>query len=295
MKHFIFNLADGNREQATAFLRAESWVLGSDERHCDSLAAGDLVLIHVAKPRCEFIGHARLASAFRDWTPLESDAFPYGRSSGVLLADVHEWRRSVPLDAVVHRIDPTASNLYVQGNAAGFRSGIVLITAEEYAAALALNRETVLAPMTESEFVSFVATAIPAYADDKVRSGQWASEQSLELSRTAFDELLPQGRDTADNHLFTVLDDGGRAVGTLWLAVKEQAGKHIGYIYDVRIQPEFRRGGHATRALNAVEDEARKLGLSGIALHVFGHNVGARALYEAVGYKATNINMFKAL
>lgn len=45
------------------------------------------------------------------------------------------------LDVAVHRIDPTASNPYVQGNAAGFRSGIVLITAEEYATVVALSRE----------------------------------------------------------------------------------------------------------------------------------------------------------
>jgi hypothetical protein len=141
MKHFIFNLSDGDREQATSFLRAEMWALGREERHCNALAPGDLVLIHVAKPRCEFIGRAELATAFRDWTPSESEACPDGGSSGVLLAVVEEWPRAVPLDVVVHRIDPTASNPYVQGNAAGFRSGIVQITAEEYAATVALSRE----------------------------------------------------------------------------------------------------------------------------------------------------------
>ncbi len=140
MKHFIFNLSDGDREQATSFLRAERWALGHDERHCSALAPGDLVLIHVAKPRFEFIGRAELATAFRDWAPLESGACPYGRS-GVLLAHVEEWPRAVPLDVVVHRIDPTASNPYVQQNAAGFRSSIVLITAEEYATAVALSHE----------------------------------------------------------------------------------------------------------------------------------------------------------
>jgi hypothetical protein len=117
------------------------WALERDERHCDALALGDLVLIDVAKPRCEFIGRAELATAFRDWTTLESQACPDGRSGGVLLADVEEWPRAVPLDAVVHRIDPTASNPYVQGNAAGFRSGIVLITAEEYTSVVTLSCE----------------------------------------------------------------------------------------------------------------------------------------------------------
>jgi hypothetical protein len=48
----------------------------------------------------------------------------------------------VPLDVAVQRIDPTASNPYVQANAAGFRSGVVQITAEEYATVVALSRSS---------------------------------------------------------------------------------------------------------------------------------------------------------
>ena len=66
---------------------------------------------------------------------------PDRRPGGVLLADVEEWSHAVSLDIAVRRIDPAASNPYVQGNAAGFRAGIVLITAEEYAAVVALSRE----------------------------------------------------------------------------------------------------------------------------------------------------------
>jgi len=64
------------------------WALVSDERHRNALAPGDLVLIRVAKPRCEFVGRAELAIALRDWTPSESESCPDGRSSGVLLGDV---------------------------------------------------------------------------------------------------------------------------------------------------------------------------------------------------------------
>ncbi|MGB3426872.1 MAG: GNAT family N-acetyltransferase [Burkholderiaceae bacterium] len=153
----------------------------------------------------------------------------------------------------------------------------------------------VLVPMSDAEYATFAATSVVAYAADKVASGQWAAEPSLELARKALDDLLPQGRQSADNYLFSVLDDQARRVGTLWIGVKEQAGRRIAYIYDLRIAPECRRRGHARRALAAAEGEARKLGLGGIGLHVFGHNGGARALYEALGYRATNITMFKPL
>jgi len=41
----------------------------------------------------------------------------------------------------VQRIDPTASNPYVQANAAGFRAGVVQITVKEYDTVLALHDE----------------------------------------------------------------------------------------------------------------------------------------------------------
>lgn len=149
--------------------------------------------------------------------------------------------------------------------------------------------------MSDEQYAAFITTSIAGYADDKVTSGQWAVDQSLELSRKVYEDLLPQGRQTADNYLFSVLDDQATAVGTLWIGMKEFAGKRAAYIYDIWVSPEYRRRGHATRALAAAEEEARKLGLCGIGLHVFGHNSEARALYEALGYRATNINMFKPL
>jgi len=117
------------------------WGVGRDERHRDTLAAGDLALIYLAT-EAEFIGRAELATAVHDWTPSEAEAYPGDSPSGVLLAHVEEWDAAVPMDIVVDRIDPTASNPLVQANAAaGFRIGVVRITGDEYAAALTLSRE----------------------------------------------------------------------------------------------------------------------------------------------------------
>jgi ribosomal protein S18 acetylase RimI-like enzyme len=84
-------------------------------------------------------------------------------------------------------------------------------------------------------------------------------------------------------------------VGTLWIAIQARGTQRVAYVYDVVIGPEHRRRGHAERAFKALEQEAVGLGLSGIALHVFGHNHGAQALYAKLGFVATNINLFKSL
>ena len=139
MRHFIFNLAHGDRERAAWFLHEKKWAIGRDERHRDALAPGDLVLVFIAPTR-EFVGRARLATAFLD--PIPSDGATSGPAvCGVLLDDVEEWTTGVPLDVAVQRIDPTASNPYVQANAAGFRAGAVQITVSEYETVMALHEE----------------------------------------------------------------------------------------------------------------------------------------------------------
>jgi hypothetical protein len=137
MAHYIFNVTDGDRQHVRAHLRARRWGVGRDERHRDALASGDLALVYLAAAG-EFVARVELATAVHEWTQTSPGDSP----SGVLLSQVEEWDPAVPMAAVVQRIDPTGSNPIVQANAAtGFRARVVLITADEYAAAVALARE----------------------------------------------------------------------------------------------------------------------------------------------------------
>jgi hypothetical protein len=142
MPHYLFNFADGDREQASLLLRARMWGIGRQERYRDALAPGDLALIYLPAPEAEFIGRAELATAVHDWSASEAEAYPGDSPSGVLLSHVEEWDPAVSMATVVQRIDPTASNPLVQENAAtGFRTGVSRITDGEYENALDLSRE----------------------------------------------------------------------------------------------------------------------------------------------------------
>jgi len=149
--------------------------------------------------------------------------------------------------------------------------------------------------MTKSEYATWVEETIPAYAADKVASGQWSADESLELSKKENKELLPLGLETPENHFFTVIDSENIPVGMLWFAVKTKFNARVAYIFDINVRPERQRQGHALRAFQALETEVKNLGLAGIALHVFGHNVGAQALYAKLGFQPTNISLYKPL
>jgi hypothetical protein len=109
------------------------WGLGPDQPHRDALTTGDLVLIYLAAPEREFIGRAQLASAARDWTAAEAQAYPGDARGGVVLSRVEEWNPPVPVDAVLAQIDPA------ENARADFEAGVVRITAGEYQAAMAVS------------------------------------------------------------------------------------------------------------------------------------------------------------
>jgi len=81
----------------------------------------------------------------------------------------------------------------------------------------------------------------------------------------------------------------------IWLGRIMQGTKPAMFIYDFVIDEAHRRKGYGEQAMLAAEVQATALGYDTIALHVFGHNHAARALYEKLGYEITNINMAKKL
>lgn len=154
---------------------------------------------------------------------------------------------------------------------------------------------TTLRRMCETEFTSWLVRSLPDYAAQKVASGQWTQEESEELSRAEHSKLLPFGLATEGNHFFSIEAATGQTVGMLWFAVQAKFGLPIAYVYQVEIDAEHQRRGYARGAFIALEKEIAAMGLQGIALHVFGHNAGARLLYEGLGFEPTNIHLFKRL
>ena len=149
--------------------------------------------------------------------------------------------------------------------------------------------------MTHAEFSAWLEETIPHYADDKVASGQWSRAEALEKSRGEFARLLPAGLETSDHFFRAIVDEAGARVGVLWFARSVTPRGDVAFVYDVAIEPDARRKGHAAAAFAALEREVVELGMTGVGLHVFGHNHAARALYEKLGFTTTDVSLFKAL
>lgn len=153
---------------------------------------------------------------------------------------------------------------------------------------------TRLEPMTQARYDAWLESTIRDYAAEKVASGNYPDDgTSLERSKAEFDRLLPHARETEGHELRSMVDDEGRDVGYLWFTIEDRPPGRVVFIYDIAVEPEFRRRGHAQAALAYTEAYAREHGCVGVSLHVFGHNTGARALYLKAGYEETNVIMLK--
>jgi ribosomal protein S18 acetylase RimI-like enzyme len=151
-----------------------------------------------------------------------------------------------------------------------------------------------LRPITAAEFPAFVAASKAGYAEGIELHGGQTHEAALQKAEADFPAVLPLGLDTPGHSIFVVEADGA-AVGRLWLAEREMAGRKVLYVYDISIHPEHRGRGYGRAAMGLAEDEARSRGIGRIELNVFGGNDVARGLYRSLGYVETAAQMRKDL
>ena len=151
-------------------------------------------------------------------------------------------------------------------------------------------------PFTEADFHAWLLQAIPAFALTNVQDGRWSLAESLVKSQEAHAALLPQGLATPGQFFMHLHDDaGGERVGQLWWAESDKGGRQEAYVYNIEVDEAARRRGFARAAFAELERVAREHGMDQVGLHVFGHNAGARRLYDELGFEPTSITMRKVL
>jgi ribosomal protein S18 acetylase RimI-like enzyme len=153
-----------------------------------------------------------------------------------------------------------------------------------------------LVPMTEDDYQPFIVWAMEDYAQQQVKAGAWRPENAEALAQQAFEALLPQGLSSSKQFLYVIeRDEDGEKVGYVWYGIREEEEDRFVALYDLVIFEPYRRLGHGSGALQAMERQVREKGMERVVLHVFGHNEGARALYKKMGYVERNVTMMKEL
>ena len=154
-----------------------------------------------------------------------------------------------------------------------------------------------LRPLRDDELGPYVEHGKAEYARDMVENAGLSPEQAQKKSDHDWAMLLPHGRVPQGHYLFAIEDDdSGQRVGDLWFAERtNDFDSTVAFVYSIEISEPFRGRGFGKQAMLLLEDEVRGLGLSHVALNVFGGNEVARSLYRSLGYAETAVWMRKAL
>ena len=150
-------------------------------------------------------------------------------------------------------------------------------------------------PMADEDYAAFLRKTIPEYAYDQMRAGNWMANEAAGRARAEFQQMLPQGPQTPNAYLRTILDEADQKVGLLWYFVDANRSRKTAFLIDFFIFPEARRKGYETQAFALFEQEARSLGVERVELQVFSHKPDEVALYQNNGYTQTSVFFGKDL
>lgn len=116
------------------------------------------------------------------------------------------------------------------------------------------------------------------------------------MSREEFTRLLPEGRNSPDQYIFTIRDDEREGnIGSIWFGVYRNSEPYGAFIWDFQIEEKFRGRGYGKQALMALDKLLREMKIGQVSLHVFGHNDIAISLYRKMGYEVTDLMMAKRI
>jgi ribosomal protein S18 acetylase RimI-like enzyme len=148
---------------------------------------------------------------------------------------------------------------------------------------------TRLVDMPADRLPTWLDVTMAEYVESRMRAGE-TREQAEANKQKSLDQWFPDGVPLPGHHVWDVVDDADVVVGYLWIG-PFSAGSAEWWVFNVEIDAEHRRRGHARRALEEAHRVARDDGATSIGLNVFGYNDGARELYERLGYGVTATQM----
>lgn len=150
-------------------------------------------------------------------------------------------------------------------------------------------------PITEQEFSDFRKLSIQNYAEGISLNSGFPLETVLPSAETSFDQGITNGVNTPDNYFYYLKTTANENAGYIWFGVRGPAYNKRIFICDIYLYEKYRGQGHGKFMLTWLDEKAKALGYSEIALHAFTYNTTAIGLYETMGYQLTNVHLAKKL
>jgi len=146
-----------------------------------------------------------------------------------------------------------------------------------------------LRAMEDEEFVAWLPLLRDDYAEDLVRDYGMSADKARAQAVAEIDGHRSAG------HSVLVIEVEREPVGHLWLVERLDAYEPTLIVYDIDVDESYRGRGYGHAAMVFAEEEARRRGLTRIALHVGARNDVARNLYRSLGFEENEVAMSKSV
>jgi len=144
-----------------------------------------------------------------------------------------------------------------------------------------------LRPIEDEEFEAWLPLLREDYAQDLVRDYGMAADKARARAGVEIDGHRPA------SHSVFVIEVDGETVGHLWLVERRDDLEPTLSVYDIGVDEPYRGRGYGKAAMVFAEEEARRRGLTRIALYVGARNDVARKLYRSLGFEENKVAMSK--
>lgn len=146
-----------------------------------------------------------------------------------------------------------------------------------------MKAEMELTEMTEEEYACFYSSSLHHHVSELMEQENLSQETAEAEAKKELAEMLPEGRNTADNCLMSI-KEGSRIIGYIWTMYECCDGIKQAFVCDFYIEEADRRKGFGTQALLQAENLAREQSCRESVLFVANGNGAAEALYRKSGY-----------
>ena len=139
--------------------------------------------------------------------------------------------------------------------------------------------------MNDSEFQVYSKWSVKAYAEHLTKSGDEKFRfKALKAAKSEFSDIFPDGANSADNHLYVVMNENNEKIGVIGYQ-KSPFEENTAFVTENVIKEEYRGKGYGKSAFIKLQEDAREKGFVKMVLNCFKHTPISYSMYEKNGFK----------
>ena len=139
--------------------------------------------------------------------------------------------------------------------------------------------------MDTKEFQVYSKWSVKAYAEHLIKSGDEKFRfKALKAAKSEFNDIFPDGADSADNYLYIVTSNNNEKIGVIGYQ-KSPFEENAAFVTENVIKEEYRGKGYGKSAFIKIQEDAREKGFGKMVLNCFKHTPISYSMYGKNGFK----------